>query len=112
MPGLVLTAGQISVLNNADSAIETAFSSGVVSAGGSSIVNPLVGYANLDPSLKPVAREPFKSMLAVLMTQLNIPGTLPTGISATVTLAKLTAGGSTGSLTFVDGILTAVVAPT
>ena len=37
---------------------------------------------------------------------------LPNGISVTVPLAKLTGGGSDGSLTFVDGILTAVTAPT
>ena len=34
------------------------------------------------------------------------------GASATVTLAKLTTGGTTGTLTFVNGILTAVVAAT
>ena len=35
-----------------------------------------------------------------------------TGITKTVTLAKLTTGGSTGSLTFTNGILTAAVDPT
>lgn len=34
------------------------------------------------------------------------------GISTTVTLAKLTGGGANGSLTFVNGILTAATAPT
>lgn len=34
-------------------------------------------------------------------------GGTATGISATVTLAKLTTGGTEGSLTFTDGLLTA-----
>jgi hypothetical protein len=34
-----------------------------------------------------------------------------TGISGTVTLAKITGGGSNGSLTFVNGIITAFTAP-
>jgi hypothetical protein len=34
------------------------------------------------------------------------------GISGTATLAKITALGSDGSLTFTDGIITAYVAPT
>lgn len=32
---------------------------------------------------------------------------LPTGISATITTAPVTSGGATGSMTFVNGILTA-----
>lgn len=32
---------------------------------------------------------------------------LPTGISATITTAKITAGGVNGSMTFVNGLLTA-----
>jgi len=35
-----------------------------------------------------------------------------TGIDATITTAKLTGGGTNGSMTFVDGILTAQVAAT
>ena len=37
---------------------------------------------------------------------------LPTGISATITTAKLTAGGTNGSMTFVNGLLTAQTAAT
>ena len=36
----------------------------------------------------------------------------PSGISGTVTLAKLTGGGTNGSLTYTNGIITAVVNPT
>jgi hypothetical protein len=42
----------------------------------------------------------------------TIQATLSPGISGTVTLAKLTGGGTNGSLTFAGGIITAVVDPT
>jgi hypothetical protein len=47
----------------------------------------------------------------------NTPTTLPdygitTGISTTVDLAKLTGGGANGSITVVDGLITAYTAPT
>ncbi len=37
---------------------------------------------------------------------------LNTGATATVPLAKITSGGSNGSLTITNGIITSVVAPT
>jgi hypothetical protein len=37
---------------------------------------------------------------------------LSPGISGTVTIAKLTVSGSNGSITFVNGIMTAFVQPT
>lgn len=37
---------------------------------------------------------------------------LSPGVNASVTLAKLTTGGTNGSMTFVNGILTAYTAPT
>lgn len=43
---------------------------------------------------------------------LDVKRRLSPGLTATVTLAKLTGGGTNGSLTFVNGILTAVTQPT
>lgn len=42
----------------------------------------------------------------------TINTTLATGITGTVALAKLTVGGTNGSLTFTKGLITAFVAPT
>ena len=42
----------------------------------------------------------------------NLYNLLKPGISTTVTLAKLTGGGANGSLTVVNGIITAYTAPT
>lgn len=42
----------------------------------------------------------------------TINTTLAPGITGTVTLAKLTGGGTNGSITFVKGLITAVVTPT
>lgn len=41
-----------------------------------------------------------------------LEGQLAGGISATIVTAKLTTGGTTGSMTFVDGVLTAQTAAT
>jgi hypothetical protein len=43
---------------------------------------------------------------------LRVGQTLNSGISVTVTLAKITGGGTDGSLTIVNGLITAVVQPT
>lgn len=43
---------------------------------------------------------------------ISLKRVLSPGINASVTLAKLTTGGTNGSLTFVNGILTAYTAPT
>jgi hypothetical protein len=40
-------------------------------------------------------------------TQYSLVDTLSTGISVTITTAKLTSGGTNGSMTFTNGILTA-----
>jgi hypothetical protein len=42
----------------------------------------------------------------------NLATNLSPGVSGTVTLVKLTGGGSNGSLTFVNGVITAFTAPT
>jgi hypothetical protein len=42
----------------------------------------------------------------------TINTTLATGITGTVALAKLTGGGTNGSLTFTKGLITAFLAPT
>ncbi len=43
---------------------------------------------------------------------LRVGGALAAGVSATVPLAKITGGGTDGSLTIVNGLITAVVQPT
>ena len=42
----------------------------------------------------------------------NLQGLLGSGVTGTVTLAKLTGGGTNGSLTFKNGILVSKVDPT
>jgi hypothetical protein len=42
----------------------------------------------------------------------DLTSMLQTGVTVTVPLAKLTGGGADGSLTFVNGLLTAATAPT
>jgi hypothetical protein len=66
--------------------------------------------AALPPNAQPITSQPptvqwyqwFKSVKRVLAP----------GISTTVALAKLTTGGTAGSLTVVNGVITAYTAPT
>jgi hypothetical protein len=54
----------------------------------------------------------FEDLAAATMGALNIPGVLPTtNDNDAAPLAKITTSGSTGSLTFVNGILTSKVEP-
>lgn len=54
----------------------------------------------------------FRALVVADVTGLGTMATQNTGISTTVALAKLTLAGSNGSLTVVNGIITAYTAPT
>lgn len=62
-------------------------------------------------AVKQAVKDPFKSLIAAMMVALNIQRALPTGLTTTVTLAKITPSGSDGSLTFEDGLLVAKIDP-
>lgn len=86
--------------------IQQVQSSGVtwdVPVGGTGTTTFTAGYvkANGTSPLATVATIPYA----------DITGT-PTGYSGAITTAKLTSGGATGTMTFVNGILTAQVAAT
>lgn len=48
----------------------------------------------------------------ITLAQSNKLGTLLSGITSTIALAKLTSGGTNGSMTVVNGIVTGYTAPT
>lgn len=60
--------------------------------------------SNISSGTVAAARIPALSLLSGQITTSQLPSS---GISATITTAKLTAGGTNGSMTFVNGILTA-----
>jgi hypothetical protein len=73
-------------------------------------------YAYVGATFIPVVPATFTPVTGEYLTGYNsttgaFSGSSPAGISATVALAKLTTGGSNGSATFVNGILTAYTAP-
>ena len=115
MAKLTITDNQEAVIQAVETALEPAFVDGVQDQAANNVLNAMEGYSTLaalpDP-LRGKVKQPFKALVAAMLTALNIPRALPTGLSTTVTLAKLTTNGSTGSLTFVDGLLTAKVDPT
>jgi hypothetical protein len=75
--------------------------------------------ASLGPQLDIGGSNALKGLTGLQMTSNSqatsiaaIQAALATGVSGTVTLVKLTVGGSNGSLTFTKGLITAFTAPT
>jgi hypothetical protein len=113
MAKLVVTTDQKADLITLESKLESAFADGVEDTGLVPLYDPMPLYSTPEvQAVKDEVKAPFKSLIAAMLVAFNIKRALPTGISTTVPLAKLTNDGSTGSLTFVDGILTAKVDPT
>lgn len=113
MAKLVVTTDQEGVITAVEPDLEAAFAFGVEDTSHNLILDSMPLYS--DPTVqtqKQGVKDPFKALLAAMMVAFNIKRALPVGITATVTLAQLTTLGTPGSLTFVDGILTAKVDPT
>jgi len=112
MSKLTITDGQEASIDDLEDPLEQAFSLGVQDESFNPVLDGLPLYDDPDvQAVKQGVKDPFKSLIAAMMVALNIKRTLPVGISTTVILAKLTDIGSAGSLTFVDGLLTAKVDP-
>lgn len=110
---LVITADQEASIDTLEGDLEQAFSLGVQDQAAVPVLPPMPYYSTPDvQAVKQGVKDPFKSLVAAMMVALNIKGSLPVGLSTTVTLAKLTGMGTNGSLTFVDGILVSKVDPT
>lgn len=108
---LVLTTDQGVTVTQMDTDLDTAFKEGATN-GVAEVAPPVPLFNDLTPLQQSQTRGIFQTTFAAIMKTLNIKRALPNGISTTVTLAKLTPGGTNGSLTFVDGLLTAKVDPT
>lgn len=109
---LQITVDQGSLVTGLEDLLIEAFLSGVEDTNLSAILNALPLYSILpaEPQLK--IRNAVKSICATFIKSINLKRAMPVGLSTTVTLARLTALGTEGSLTFTDGILTSKVDPT
>lgn len=76
------------------------------------VIPPLTGFAGLAAEQKLQLLNSLNATLMAAFKAINLRRALPNGTGTTVVLQKLTPGGSSGSLTFVDGILVAKVDPT
>lgn len=109
---LTITTGQAAIITATDPYLDQAFQNGVQDNLNNLILNPMLDYDKLSNTNKTSVRNIFESAIAALIKALNIPGIWPaTRFTGTVTIAKITGGGSNGSLTFTDGILTARTDP-
>jgi hypothetical protein len=109
---LIITADQETGIVALEGDLEAAFAFGVENQISQPVLDPMPLYST--PAVQAVkqgVKDPFKSLIAAMMVALNIKRALPTGLSTTVTLAKLTPSGTTGLLTFIDGILVAKTDP-
>lgn len=107
---LNLSAEQSATINSVETNVEEAFSNGVTGTGLSPTVDPVTSYTDaniMTSALKKTTKDYLKAGIASLVA------TFPsTRFSGTVALAKLTVLGSNGSMTIVDGFVTAYTAPT
>jgi len=113
MPKLTITTNQEGVITDVEGDLEAAFANGVQDTDFASVVDAMKLYSHPSvQSVKTDVKAAFKSLLAAMMVAFNIKRAFPVGLTTTVTLAKLTALGTEGSLTFTDGILTGKIDPT
>lgn len=105
MAVLTVDAQQAAAVTGLAAKMEDAFASGVEQAGPVVVLPPSVGFDKLASVVKTAMKAINQSTYAAILKQ-------NAGLSVTVSLAKLTGGGANGSLTFVNGILTAKVDPT
>lgn len=105
MAVLTVNAQQAAAIAGIDAKMDDAFASGVEQAGPIPVLGPAQGFDKLPSTLKTAVKFIFQSAFAAMLKQ-------TAGLSVTVTLAKTTAGGTNGSLTFTNGILTSKVDPT
>lgn len=103
---LSVDAQQASAITGVAAKLDDAFSDGVQQTGAppTPVLPAAVGFDKLPSVVKTAVKAITQSTYAAMVKQ-------NAGLSVTVSLAKLTGGGSNGSLTFVNGILTAKVDP-
>lgn len=111
MARLQLTANQAAALTDLDDALHRAFGEGV-DGDTQDLMAPIEGYQDdFTPLQQDQTRLTFMNVAAAAISALNIPGAL-NEVETTIPIARITPGGTDGSLTFTDGILTARVDPT
>jgi hypothetical protein len=112
MPGLGLTAPQAAIIADLDTALDTALAGGVNNAVPAQIIAALNLYTTYTSTQKSEVRAFFELVVAAFLVAQKIPAEFPSStFTGTAVLAKVTGGGSNGSLTFVNGICTAYTPP-
>lgn len=115
MPKLTLDAGQqaaLLALDNTSGPLEDAFGFGVDGPGGdlAGVLDPIYQGQPLDAATKIKAKNPFMLLFAAILRAMNIKRPFPSVVfTGTVVLpGSITAG----SITVVDGLITAYTPPT
>ncbi len=119
MPKIQISQNQANLIEAMDADIDIALGSGVETTTATPVLDGLKDFDLLDTQTQGLLDEDLLISSAVLLKGLNIHAPLPSnintiadGITVVVPLAKLTDLGTQGSLTFTNGILTAVENPT
>lgn len=120
---VVLTSGQSNVMNVVESTLDDAYRNGITGSGLSPLIAALTSYNDdnimgqgdslLANALRKVVKDYVKAAVASLISVMNVNNSFPSSrFTGTVALAKLTGGGTIGSLTLADGFVTAYTPPT
>lgn len=116
MAALDITSNQKTlILDPVDATIDSAFADGVQIPPSTAVLAPLTGYkTRLATAYKVLSRDSFRSVLAAFAATMGFdkPGLGTAATPVVVPLAKITGGGTDGSLTIVGGLIVARVNPT
>jgi hypothetical protein len=105
------------ILVPVDTHLENAFAEGVEYESSPGVYSPSLNktdkYTDLANSDRSLVKDSFRQIIAAILKVLNIDKPLPpVRFTGTISLAKLTSGGTNGSITVTDGIITAYTPPT
>jgi len=105
---LVIDTTQNAVVSLLDAALENSFKDGT-ECNSVQVIPPIDGYTNpvITGAIKSVMKDVFRSALAALLVSLGIEKVFPASLFAPLTGTNTINLGGGGSLTVVDGIVTA-----
>lgn len=112
MAKLSISADQASAVTASQAHLEDAFATGTVVPPATPVLPPTPLYKDIPLLARLQIKWIYQSFIAAILDVLNIRRPLPNSISPAVSTAKLTGGGTDGSLVFVDGMLISKTDPT
>lgn len=110
----ISTNQKTTVIDPVNANLETAFLEGVEATGSVAVLEGMPSYVKINDYGKTVTKDTFRQVIAAFIKIMGFdrPGIGTGDAPIVVPLAKVTGGGTDGSLTIVGGLIVARVNPT